>query len=150
MSHVPTDLGSRILSATRLAVMTHWQQTLVEGQSLLAGETFVARQVDGGGSTATVGNELHGQPGKVGGADSLRVTEDQLSLAHDGGAEVSPRRPSCNTDPAETAYEITVDAIADAAAAETADLLEQALFLSDLSAITEPHPDTATPARRAA
>lgn len=66
-STVPSDLGQRILAATRLAVTEHWQQQFAA----------YSRQHDA-----------------MGGALASRVTEDQLSQADDGGAGNVPRRLS--------------------------------------------------------
>ena len=38
MTELPTDLGSRILAATRMAVMAHWQLALTS-QSLVTDDT---------------------------------------------------------------------------------------------------------------
>ncbi len=72
MVNVPSDLGERIVSATRMAVTAHWQ--LVLGQ----------QQIE-------IHNRQHESQGGTG--ESL-ATDGLLSTATLGGAGTLPRRPS--------------------------------------------------------
>lgn len=72
MLNVPTDLGERILQATRLAVAAHWQLKLEQ-----------------------LGDEIHTrQLGADSGTAASVVTDDLLPPATHGGAGHVPRRPS--------------------------------------------------------
>jgi len=72
MVNVPSDLGERILLATRMAVSAHWEMRL-----------------------ETLQTEIHTrQHGCDSGTAQASVTDDLLSLATHGGAGSIPRRPS--------------------------------------------------------
>lgn len=104
MTHVPTDLGNRILMATRMAVMAHWQGKLEDETAiafraaLRAGfkpvrRSITPRQETNNAEMASKQNHS-GQCDRVGGTAGSLVTEDRLPLATDGGARDSSRRPS--------------------------------------------------------
>jgi len=72
MVNVPSDLGERILSATRMAVTAHWQMVLGQQQ-----------------------HEIHNrQHESHSGTGESLVTDGLLSTATLGGAGILPRRPS--------------------------------------------------------
>ena len=68
MTELPADLGSRILSATRMAVMAHWQQ-------LLSNPALVTDDTPAPGQDSFPD---HQQREATGGTDAPQVTDDRL------------------------------------------------------------------------
>ncbi len=68
MTELPIDLGARILSATRMAVMAHWQQ-LLSSQALVTDDTPAPGQES---------FPDHQQREATGGTDASQVTDDRL------------------------------------------------------------------------
>jgi len=69
MLNVPADLGERIILATRMAVIAHWEMQLER-------DIHTRQQLSGSGTA------------------EKSVTDDLLPTATLGGAGTTPRRPS--------------------------------------------------------